>query len=347
MYSRLIICASAAMPIAKAAPHFTETQIVLSGNLNFDITGINDSGTMVGELYAPITDTPSGIMMKRRFVTTLQPPYGAGPAYPTSIYNDGTIIGYEDLSITNPGGGLTETFVLRNNAVVPRYRYQLDVGVSSGPRLGVNTIGLAGSQIFFTRVISRTLPNIGEYGTPPNLQMVPKIEQFNTIKGLSAAGVVSGQSFSEYVRGKVFQGSGKDFHVLAPEGAISSSGGYANKAGKVAGSYFDSTNEPHGFVYDAGNYTTFDMPKPASSVTVTAINDLGWVVGFYTTSADDSQHVFVYNGSAVTSIGNYDFTAGLAVALNNVGQVVISEQFQDFTATKFLSFLETCHKGSC
>ena len=155
------------------------------------------------------------------------------------------------------------------------------------------------------------------------------------------------QSFSEYVRGKVFQGSGSDFQFLAPAGAISSSGGYANKAGKVAGSYFDPANAPHGFVYDTGNYTTFDMPKPASSVTVTAINDLGWVVGYYTASGDNRQHVFVYDGSTVTGIGSYDPTAGLAVALNNRGQVVISEQFQDFTATKFLAFLETCHKGSC
>jgi probable HAF family extracellular repeat protein len=349
MYPRLTVAMCAAFsvmaPMALAAPHFAETRIVAHGNQNVNVTGINDSGVMVGEVYAPITGTPSGFMLSKKIVTKIPAPYnGSGPAQPTSIYNDGTIIGHVDLRKVNPGQGFTDMFVLRNGAFDPSYQIELDAGIPQG-QLGVNTLGLVGTDVFFTRVINRTLPNTALYGTPPKFRTVPKLAQFNTIKGLSAAGVVSGTSFQEMGPQKVFLGNGDDFQFIAPSGAISASGGFANAAGEVAGSYKDSSNVPHGFVYNAGAYTSFDMPKAASDVTVTAINDKGWVVGIYTGNTN-RQHAFIYDGISVTSIGTYDPTSNLTVAVNNMGQAVIAEQFYN-PVPKFVSFLETCHAGSC
>ena len=338
------VCLAVGYPaMAMAAPHLVEHQIVVQGNQNFDVTGINDSGVMVGTLYAAITGTLSGVIVKKQSVTTIPAPYSfAGPPHPTSIYNNGTIIG---TVLTT--GGFHEMFVSRKGVVDPNYQIVLDYGSPPGfAPLGVNPIGLVGTRVFFTRVISRELPNSANYGTPPHFKVVPRIDTFTTIKGLSASDVASGTAFQERGPQSVFLGKGDSFQSIAPAGAISASGGVSNAAGEVAGSYVDPTNNSHGFVYNAGAYSTFDMAVPASEVVVTAINDKGWVVGTYVSSADNKQHAFFYDGSGVASIGTYDATVGLSAALNNVGQVVIAEQVFD-PVPKFVSFLETCHAGSC
>ncbi len=336
------VCVATGIPaVALAAPHFVERQIVVQGNQDFEVTGINDSGTMVGTLYAPITAAPSGVVVTQQSVTTIPAPYSiGGPAQPTSIYNDGTIIG----SVQTFVGG-HQMFVSRAGVIDPNYEIALDYGSSFGV-LGVNTLGLVGSKVFFTRVISRTLPNVPEYGTPPNFHTVAPIKQFNTIKGLSKTGMVSGTAFNEMGPKVIFLGKGKTFRSIAPPGAISASGGFSNVAGKLAGSYSDAMNVAHGFVYAAGRYTSFDMPVLTYDVEISAINDKGWVVGTYTSDANNVQHAFFYDGASVVSIGNYDATTNLSVALNNVGQVVISERVFDSTP-KYLSFLETCRPGSC
>ena len=329
---------------ALAAPSFVETQITARGNQNVNVTGINDHGVMVGTLYAPMTGVQSGFMLKKHHVSKIAAPYAnSGPAQPTNIYNDGTILGYADLSKRNPGQGVTDTFVLRAGIPDSNYQFGLDPGIPEG-HLGVNTLGLVGRRIFFTRVINRTLPNMPLYGTPPGkLRTVPHFGQFNTIKGLTAAGVVSGTSFQEMGPQKVFIGHGNAFQFIAPSGAVSASGGFANPAGEVAGSYYDASNASHGFTYHDGSYVTFDMPTAASRVTVTAINAHGWVAGTYTDNMN-RQHAFIYDGTNVVRIGNYDPATNLSVSLNNVGQAVIAEQLYNRVPT-FLSFLETYQSG--
>ena len=338
----LTVCLAVSAP-AVAAPRLVERQIVVQGNQNVDVTGINDNGVMVGTLYAAITDAPSGVILKKQSVQTIPPPYsGGGPAQPTSIYDDGTIIG----TVETVGGH--QMFVSRKGVVDPNYQIALDHGSPPGfAPLGVNPIGLVDKKVFFTRVISRELPNSAEYGRPPHFHVVPRLATFTTIMGLSVSGMASGTAFQERGPQSVFLGSGDTFQTISPPGAVSASGGVANAAGEIAGSYVDSANIAHGFSYNAGQYASFDMPKSASSVVVNAINDKGWIVGIYVSSADNKQHAFFYDGSGVASIGDYDPTASLSAALNNVGQMVIAEQFLDFGSAKFVSFLETCRMGSC
>ena len=336
------VCLAAVSP-ALAAPHFTERQIVVQGNQNVDVTGINDSGTMVGTLYAPITGAPSGITLKNQAVSIIPPPYSiGGAAQPTSIYNDGTIIG-----TVHTFAGLDEIFVSRHGVIDPKYQIVLDYGVPPGMApLGINPIGLVGPAVYFTRVISRTLPNIGEHGTPPKLHALPHLAQFATIKGLSAAGVVSGTAFQERGPQSVFLGNDGQYQFIAPPGAISASGGFANRAGAVAGTFIDSANVPHGFVYNSGHYTTFDMPNPPSEIVINAINAKGWVAGFFADSAGNRQHAFFFDGTSVTVIGAFDAQNYLNVSLNNAGQLVIAEQFFD-PVKKYVSFLETCRASAC
>ena len=83
------ICASACLTvgypaIAVAAPDIVEHQIVVQGNQNVDVTGINDSGAMVGTLYAAITGTPSGVILKRHSVTAIPAPYSIAVAAHTT-----------------------------------------------------------------------------------------------------------------------------------------------------------------------------------------------------------------------------------------------------------------------
>jgi uncharacterized membrane protein len=65
------------------------------------------------------------------------------------------------------------------------------------------------------------------------------------------------------------------------------------------GDYRDSHGVFHGFLYDAGVFTTIDVPFPgAYSTAVSDINDHGQMVGFY----DDStgRHGFVYDKGVFT-----------------------------------------------
>ena len=338
----LAACLAAGFPtLSVAAPQFVERQIVVKGNQNFDVTGINDHAMMVGTLYAAKSGVPSGVILRRRSVTTIPAPYSnGGPAQPTSIYDDGTVIGTVQ---TNIGGH--EMFLLRAGAVDPNYQIPLDSGSPFGI-LGVNPIGLVREKVFFTRVISKDVPNIAMYGKPPHFRTVPHLDRFTTIKGLSASGMASGTAFQEMGPQNVFLGKGNQFQFIAPPGAVSASGGVSNVAGEVAGSWVDPGNVTRGFTYNAGQYTTFDMPVSASRVVTTAINRKGWVVGTYVSSANGKQHAFFYDGTHVTSIGTYEPTANLSANLNNIGQMVIAEQFYDPTPT-FNSFLETCLAGSC
>ena len=53
-----------------------------------------------------------------------------------------------------------------------------------------------------------------------------------------------------------------------------------NATGQIVGSYTDSLNKTHGFLYTAGTYVTLDIPG-ATFTDATAINSSGQIVGVF------------------------------------------------------------------
>ena len=327
---------------AMAATHIASRQIVIEGNQNFDATGINDDGSIVGTLYEAITDAPSGLLITADAVTTIPAPYaGGGSAHPTSIHNDGTIVGWSDAVLALP-----TMFVIRGGTVDPADKILLEEPNDASSFASVNPLGLVGNRVFFTRIIGLSEPSDGEYGLPQSLMTVPRLNRFTTVRGLSPSGVVSGTAYNLAGPQSVFLGKGQQFQLLSPPGSTSASGGVMNASSMVAGSYLDSSRAAHGFVYAGGRYATFDMPGTTYQIDVAAISDTGRVVGSYVSYPDNKQHAFLYNGDEVASIGTFDPTVSLSEAVNNKGQMLVSEQFEDGDP-KFLSFLETCSGSGC
>ena len=88
-----------------------------------------------------------------------------------------------------------------------------------------------------------------------------------------------------------------------------------NNHGEIVGSYFDSSQRSHGYVYADGITQTIDVPN-STSTGVTGINDRGEMVGTYSTG--QTRSAFVYSSGAFTPLS----LPGAPQDINNRGQIV-------------------------
>ena len=54
-----------------------------------------------------------------------------------------------------------------------------------------------------------------------------------------------------------------------------------NNLNLVVGSYMDTNNASHGFIYDNGRFTSIDDPDGIGTTVVNGVNDDSQLVGFY------------------------------------------------------------------
>jgi probable HAF family extracellular repeat protein len=104
-----------------------------------------------------------------------------------------------------------------------------------------------------------------------------------------------------------------------------------NDAGQIVGSYLDSANRGHAFLYSGGVWTTLDDPAAgATGVTsASAINDQGQIVGTFRDGTGN--HGFLYSGGTWTtlddpfahsSVDNPFPHSTIATGINDAGQIV-------------------------
>jgi len=95
-----------------------------------------------------------------------------------------------------------------------------------------------------------------------------------------------------------------------------------NSSGEVVGSYFDSSNAEHGFLWQAGSFTTFDVPGGVGATQAQGINDLAETTGEY----GNNQVVLGFLRQPDGSTVNIDppASAGYTEAdgVNNAGAIV-------------------------
>src|SRR5438874_696356 len=75
-----------------------------------------------------------------------------------------------------------------------------------------------------------------------------------------------------------------------------------NATGQIVGSYIDSLNKTHGFLYTAGTYVTLDVPG-AISTEALGINSSGQIVGIFVDS-NLKGHSFLFSNGSFTTIDN-------------------------------------------
>jgi probable HAF family extracellular repeat protein len=338
---------------AQAAPtKFATHQIVINGDINVDATALNESGSIVGTMFANITEHPIGFVMKGKAVGILPPPYDPnGGPYPQAIDKVGNIAGWA-------GRGTAENPSLFFwHAATKKYdaSYELPINVIYGSALGhiVNAIGLgANGEVFYNFIYNFDASDTPEFGTPGHFTKVPLLSRFVRLNSINAAGEVAGIAFSSTGPGSVFMHDAHGYKLLAPAGAQKADGGFINASGAVAGSYAAKGASPlapgmwHGFVYDAGQYVSFDMPETPSAISVTGFSDTGRVVGVYTSAANGRQHAFLYNGTTVSTFGAYDGAENVQVSVNSHATMLVARQFID-QKPNYESYKIVCSGAGC
>ncbi len=95
-----------------------------------------------------------------------------------------------------------------------------------------------------------------------------------------------------------------------------------NNSNVIVGYYFDSQDNVHGFMYNAGKYTAINYPK-ATLTQVLGINDNGDIVGVYQLSGALNFHGFLRHNGSFTSIDDPAAKIGTtAFGINNAGTIV-------------------------
>ena len=111
--------------------------------------------------------------------------------------------------------------------------------------------------------------------------------------------------------------------LLQVPGAISSVANGVNAQGQIVGTYVDGQNVSHGFLWSGQGFATLDDPSAGRylSTTVTGINDLGDIVGWFDNPATNQVTSFIYRKGQF-----FDFTAQgratFASGINDAGTVV-------------------------
>jgi hypothetical protein len=87
-----------------------------------------------------------------------------------------------------------------------------------------------------------------------------------------------------------------------------------NASGEMVGTYYDSADIAHGFLYSGNTVTTIDPPG-STSTSAWGINDAGMIVGFYT-DANGGHNSFLYKK------GNFTTIQSIANGINSGGDIV-------------------------
>jgi probable HAF family extracellular repeat protein len=319
-------------------------RIAIGGNANLQAFAINNHDSIAVTLYDSSSTALGSVVLRGNTATTLPQPNSAfGPPQAQAIDDQGRVLVWA----RNPNTGVVTMFLYANGAYDPSYDETLEAPLSNNANSPPNPFGFGGAnEVFFTYFISFSEPTDGSYGKPSHIRQVPTQATFNTIDSMNKSGIVAGTSYGLSGQGIVFVGAKKDFITLAPPSAKSVIGGYINDSGMVAGTFEDTSGVRHGYVYQSGAYTIFDMPEAASAIAVTAINNNGRVVGTYEGSADGMEHAFLYNGTTVTPFGTWKGYDTPAVAINDKGKMVV-RVIKEGKSITYESYRATCTGTAC
>ena len=300
-----------ATPASAAGTHFGFKQIIVAGSTNVSAYAINNKSAITG-VYADAAGT-HGFIQHGSMLTVL-PPVGAGCGgspvvpFPTAINAAGDVVGTAYCSAAFG-------FLWRNgNYVQNGY-----VNLNYGGTVGINSRG----EEFYDVDDGEGI--YSAYAGYPGA-FVP-IDQNSSISvyvsGLTNDGVVA-FSTGGLLPGVLTYDQGVYTEYLPP-GAFSSSSAVINDHGEVAGVYLTPARLARGFVYQAGQYTSFFSPDNPDPLSVQAINNAGRVVGTFSSGAKNIQRAFLFNGTKLSVIGDFPLGDWIRIGLNDEGTMLISD----------------------
>ncbi len=280
-----IIVMSAWIVVIPLARGQTFTTLDSPGASSTSLTGINDSGQIVGN--APYGFLYSGGSFSSIYVS------GSTFTYANGISDSGQIVG----SYRYQPGTTQHGFVYSGGTFST-----LDVpGSSAFGNIADDTIanGISSNGTYIVGYYitgPSSGPNPGHgfilYGgayTGFNAPPCTGVADGTSANGVNDSGQVVGSCDSTYG----FLYSGGVFSSISYPGASATVPVGINNSGEISGYYTDGSGQ-HGFVYTDGNYSSIDVPN-STQTTVAGIDASGDVVGSYV-DASGNTNGFMYGG---------------------------------------------------
>jgi hypothetical protein len=265
---------------AAQARSFNFSQISVRGSQAVDAWGINDKGAITGSFTGAqgvrpfvLASEAVTLLPKMHFKTELGPV--SGYPTPTSINAFGEVAG---IGLFDADEFTYRSFLFRNG----RYEHRFMQALSDNFPYDSDGVGINNHRsIYFTYLSDADVR--AEVFTPHNDYWPSGCLNQNYIASLNNAGTAAGTCIGFNGPSLVFTEalSSSPATLIQPPGAQNNYGGLINDANQVAGTFVDAINAWHGFLYQAGAYTVFDMPVASVQLTVQAINNSGHVVGEY------------------------------------------------------------------
>lgn len=124
----------------------------------------------------------------------------------------------------------------------------------------------------------------GDWNNPTDFGLQITGGTFNELFDINDAGMmVGGYGDSSTYNAFIYDPTLNSFSTVSMPNATTTTAIGINNANQVVGTYKDSSNSYHGFLFDGTGYTSIDMPG-ATKTEALGINNNGQVVGYYVDS---------------------------------------------------------------
>jgi hypothetical protein len=261
------------VPAISSGNSYTFTTIdhpdALVGGDGTQISGINDSGLIVGH-YKAAESTRRGFLYDGTTFFPIDYP-GAEDTAAYAINNSGHVVG-----VYGSGGGTTSGFTYNGSTYTP---------INRPASLGTWVFDINDSDHITGTYATAT----GYYGFHDDGSSINEINYpgnsitffYTFLFGVNNGDEIVGISLDSTGVPHGFRYNGTNFTNIFYPKAIGMQVTDISDSGTVVGSYYDSGNKEHGFIFDGiSRYTQLDYPG-SEETAINAINERGDLAGFY------------------------------------------------------------------
>ena len=292
---------------ATQAATYSYTDIIYPGALTTAVTALNASGVVAGTYYSSDFSTLHGMIYDHGVYTTIDPPGSLGTT-PTGIADDGTIVGYYDVSRYR-----ADAFVYHNGVYTTFGRNDYNTEFTA-----VSPSGVAyGTQIMHGAMSLQLF-------SYSNGKVAARPEPWSAggIFGTNNAGAAVGRyvQSSPYHPGGLVVNNGS-INALKGKEAANVTFLAVNDSGVAVGDRLATSISFQGVIASKGSSQTVNYPGAADTILV-GIDAAGDMAGLYDFQEDGVWFSFILKDGAFTTVAPPGAIETTIIAMNPSGQIV-------------------------